>query len=206
MMIFYTGGLYLILSGVLLFLNDADIFVGFLWVIDFGVGLIFFIFILHYSSFLHQKTNLSINLRIYLLSLLIVSSLVLWNYFNPYNHNSDHFNSLSKLWFFKIVYIDYYLISNSKEITDLNLIYELYFTTNTFEFFAINFTLFYGLIASILLCFAIHRFFSYLNSSQIINSSLLNTLNNNFFIRNQNMIRQKNTQAVVRVWNKVYKK
>jgi len=39
-------------------LDDGDIFVGFLWVIDLGVGLIFFIFILHYTTFLHQKANL----------------------------------------------------------------------------------------------------------------------------------------------------
>jgi hypothetical protein len=39
-------------------LDDGDIFVGFLWVIDLGVGLILFIFILHYSTFLHQKSTL----------------------------------------------------------------------------------------------------------------------------------------------------
>ena len=39
-------------------LDDGDIFIGFLWVIDLGVGLVFFIFILHYSTFLHQKSNL----------------------------------------------------------------------------------------------------------------------------------------------------
>ena len=32
--------------GFLLLINDSDIFVGFLWVIDLGVGLIFFIFIM----------------------------------------------------------------------------------------------------------------------------------------------------------------
>jgi hypothetical protein len=40
-------------------LDDSDIFIGFLWVIDLGVGLVFFIFILHYSTFLHQKAILN---------------------------------------------------------------------------------------------------------------------------------------------------
>jgi hypothetical protein len=40
-------------------LDDGDILVGFLWVIDLGVGLIFFIFILHYTTFLHQKATLN---------------------------------------------------------------------------------------------------------------------------------------------------
>jgi len=45
------GGFYLMILGVWLLLDDGDIFVGFLWVIDLGVGLIFFIFVLHYSTF-----------------------------------------------------------------------------------------------------------------------------------------------------------
>jgi membrane protein insertase Oxa1/YidC/SpoIIIJ len=57
--LWYLAGLYLIFLGIWLFLDDCDIFVGFLWVIDLGVGLIFFIFILHYSTFLHHKTTLN---------------------------------------------------------------------------------------------------------------------------------------------------
>jgi hypothetical protein len=53
--LWYLAGLYLVFLGFLMMLDDADIFVGFLWVIDLGVGLIFFIFILHFSNFLHQK-------------------------------------------------------------------------------------------------------------------------------------------------------
>ena len=54
-MLLYTGGLYLIFIGLLSLINDADIYIGFLWVIDLGVGLVFFIFILHFTSFLFQK-------------------------------------------------------------------------------------------------------------------------------------------------------
>ena len=49
-MLLYTGGLYLIFIGLLSLINDADIYIGFLWVIDLGVGLVFFIFILHFTS------------------------------------------------------------------------------------------------------------------------------------------------------------
>ena len=45
LVLWYLAGLYLILLGLLLLVNDGDILVGFLWVIDLGVGLIFFIFI-----------------------------------------------------------------------------------------------------------------------------------------------------------------
>ena len=56
--LWYLAGIYLVLLGIWLFLDDGDIFIGFLWVIDLGVGLIFFIFILHYSTFLQQKANM----------------------------------------------------------------------------------------------------------------------------------------------------
>nr|APW82408.1 nad6 [Laurentiella strenua] len=55
-MLWYLAGIYLMFLGMLLLLNDGDILIGFLWVIDLGVGLIFFIFILHFTNFLHQKS------------------------------------------------------------------------------------------------------------------------------------------------------
>ena len=63
MMLLYTAGIYLILLGILLLVNDADIYTGFLWVIDLGVGLVFFIFILHFTSFLFQKSTLNLSFR-----------------------------------------------------------------------------------------------------------------------------------------------
>jgi len=47
--LWYLAGIYLVLLGSWLLLDDSDIFIGFLWVIDLGVGLVFFIFILHVS-------------------------------------------------------------------------------------------------------------------------------------------------------------
>jgi len=44
LVLLYTAGLYLIVVGLYSLLSDADIYVGFLWVIDLGVGLVFFIF------------------------------------------------------------------------------------------------------------------------------------------------------------------
>ena len=61
--LWYLAGLYLVFLGFLMMLDDADIFIGFLWVIDLGVGLIFFIFILHFSNFLHQKSFFDLSSR-----------------------------------------------------------------------------------------------------------------------------------------------
>ena len=41
--LWYLAGIHLIILGSWLLLDDGDIFIGFLWVIDLGVGLVFFI-------------------------------------------------------------------------------------------------------------------------------------------------------------------
>ena len=54
-LLLFAAGVYLILIGILSMLKDLDVYVGFLWVIDLGVGLIFFIFTLHFNTFLNQN-------------------------------------------------------------------------------------------------------------------------------------------------------
>ena len=53
MQIWYCAGLYLLASGLYALYYGGDILVGFLWVIELGAGLIFFIFILHFTTFLY---------------------------------------------------------------------------------------------------------------------------------------------------------
>jgi len=123
-------------------------------------------------------------------------------YFFFFSFNVDTFSSLrlNKLWFFNVSYIDYYLVLFTYEVTELNLLRDTYFILNSFEFFLINFSLFFGLITAILLCFLIHRIFNFLNYSQIINSKMLNKINSSFFIRNQNFMSQSNAPMVLKTW------
>lgn len=76
---------------------------------------------------------------------------------------------------------------------------ESYFLINSFEFFLINFSLLFGLISCILLCFLIHKIFNFLNYSQIMQLKLLHKVDTNFFIRNQNFITQQNTSANIKI-------
>merc|ERR1711957_589565 len=76
--LWYLVGIYLVLLGVWLFLDDGDIFIGFLWVIDLGVGLVFFIFILHYSTFTQQKINLDKSSRALSISFFSLINLMLF--------------------------------------------------------------------------------------------------------------------------------
>ena len=206
MMLLYTAGIYLILLGILLLVNDADIYTGFLWVIDLGVGLVFFIFILHFTSFLFQKSTLNLSFRHFIFIYLVLFSLAGVAYFYSLPVDSSMYGDLEKTWQFKLSYLDYYNILNSNEVTDLNTLRETYFVLNTFEFYIVNFSLFYGLVASIILCFLVQRVFNFLNYSQIINIEVLKKTQGGFFIRNQNFMTQQNTSATVRAWVKSKKK
>lgn len=98
--LWYMAGIYLVALGFLLLLDDADIFVGFLWVIDLGVGLIFFIFILHFSNFLHQKSFFDLSSRYLFIFLFLFFFLFTFFYFitNPNDINLNY--QLKKTWFF----------------------------------------------------------------------------------------------------------
>jgi hypothetical protein len=199
--LFYTAGLYLILIGVFCFLNDADIYIGFLWVIDLGVGLIFFIFILHFTSFLFQKSQFNLTSKYFVTIYMCVLLVLTIFYFFSGPNDATFFNDLSKSWFFKISYLDYYHILFSYEVAELNTLKNTYFFLNSFEFFIVNFSLLYGLLTAILLCFLVHRIFNFLNFSQVYNLQLLNNTTSGFIIRNQNFLKQQQTSPTVHVWN-----
>jgi hypothetical protein len=200
--LWYLSGIYLVSLGFLLLLDDGDIFVGFLWVIDLGVGLIFFIFILHFSNFLHQKSIINLSNRFLFLFIFIFIFIFIFFYFfsSPSDQNFNF--QLKKTWFFFISWYNYYSFFNSYTITDLNLLREIYFYNNSFGFFLINFMLFYGIFGSINLCFLIKKVFTFLNLSQLKNVNILNEVNSTFFIRNQNFLKQQNTSTGTRVWLK----
>ena len=203
--LWYLAGVYLVVLGSWLLLDDSDIFVGFLWVIDLGVGLVFFIFLLHYATFLHQKAIIDKSSREFAFLAFAGSFLYCFLYFFTSPVDIDYVTGFENTWFFHVSWYDFYDFFYSHTVTDLNLLREIYFYNNSFEFFLINGMLFYGIIASILLCFLIKRVFSFLNYNQLINYDLLNYTNATYFIRNQNFIKQQATSTGTRVWLKTKK-
>ena len=183
-------------------INDSDIYIGFLWVIDLGVGLVFFIFILHFTSFLHQKTYFNVSNKILTISAYLLLTVIFYFYFFSYSVDSFYNGDLAKTWNFHVTHIDYYSLLHSCEVTELNLLRDSYFMLNTFEFFIINFSLFFGLISAILLYFLIQRIFNILNFSQIMDANTLSNIESSFFIRHQNYTNQQNMPQSVRLWKK----
>jgi hypothetical protein len=199
--VWYLAGIYLFLLGWWLFLDDGDIFVGFLWVIDLGVGLIFFIFILHYSTFLHQKSGVRKTSREVSFSVFGFFALASTLQFISERSEIPTVLQLNLTWFFDISWYDYHDFTDTNTITDLNLLHEIYFTNNCFEFFLINFFLFYGIIGSISLTFLIKRVFSLMNYDQLTNKHIIKRARSTYFIRSQDYLKQQFTSAGTRTWS-----
>jgi hypothetical protein len=200
--LWYLAGIYLVILGFYILLDDGDILVGFLWVIDLGVGLVFFIFILHYSTFLHQKAYLSKSSRELCFTLFASFFLLAFLYFFANPVDADYMKGFRQSWFIFISWYDYYDFLFSYIITDLSLLREIYFYNNSFEFFIINFMLLFGIITAVLLTFMIKRIFSFINYSQLLNYEMLKQFNTTYFIRNQNVLKQQSTSTGTRVWVK----
>ena len=200
--VWYLAGIYLVLLGWWLLLDDSDIFVGFLWVIDLGVGLIFFMFILHYSTFLHQKSNINKTSREFSFTAISLVTAASTFFFIASPVELTSMPALSKIWFFSVSWYDYFDFFFAATVTDLNLLHEIYFTNNSFEFFLINFFLLYGVIASILLSFLVKRIFNFMNVAQFQNTSFIHKAHATFFIRNQDYLKQQSMSAGTRVWIK----
>jgi len=198
----YISGIYLMLIGILCLINDCDIYIGFLWVIDLGVGLIFFIFILHFTSFLFQKPQFTVSLRYFFIFYIFIFFYIFLFYFFSFNAQTHNTLTLTKTWYFKIQHLDYYTVYNSFEVSELNTLKDSYFLLNSFEFFVINFSILFGLLGSIFLCFLVQRVFNFLNYNFIINSNTLSKIDSSFFIRLQDYITQTNTPQATRVWSR----
>lgn len=197
-----SAGLYLIFIGFFLFINDIDIYVGFLWVIDLGVGLVFFIFIIHFSTFFYQKSSFNLIDRYFINILSIFFIYFYYLYSNPNISDNYFIRDLNKTWFFNVNHVDYYSILNFFEVTELNLLHNTYFLINSFVFYIVNNNILFTLITVIIMVFSLKRSFSIMNFSQIINNNALSNINSSFFIRQQNFIKQQNTTGIVRVWIK----
>ena len=97
MILLYNAGLYLLLAGLYSLLHSADIYIGFLWVIDLGVGLVFFIFMLHFLPFLNQTSHFNTTARVTLIYSIIILVIIFFFFFLSFNVDLDRSLKLNKL-------------------------------------------------------------------------------------------------------------
>lgn len=151
---------------------------------------------------MHQKTSIDKSSRelIFFLVFFLFSACFFFFFAQPVDW--VFLKGFKKTWFFFITWYNYYDFFTTQVVTDLNLLREIYFYHNSFEFFLINFLLFYGILSSILLTFFIKRIFSFINYFSFINSKGTSHPSAVYFIRNQDFLKQQAVSAGTRVWLK----
>ena len=155
---------------------------------------------LHFNGFLTQKIYITITKSFFLVicstGLLLI---FIWYILAIPGDLETNYNGFM---FFLISWYNYYEILQIYLISDLNLIKEIYFLNNSFEFISINYMIIYGLFSILGLSFSFKRLYSYLHYHQFTRDRIVNKLNTINFIRNQNILRQTNQSTGSRVWEK----
>ncbi len=104
------GIFYLFLFSIMALYNDVDILISFLIIIDLGVFLVLFAFLLHLNKFLTFKNIYDYSFKnLFIVSIIIIFITFFYifiNFTNIYNFNKI----IEYTWFFFISYIDYYYL------------------------------------------------------------------------------------------------
>lgn len=189
------SGFFLFVIGLLGLSLHLDVLVGFLWVIDLGVGLILLIFLAHLTPLFetsnpHQNQNLSSALAVNVSCILLVS-LSLFGFNNGGGPNTlvaPH-------------YLNYYTLFNQYDVSILNALREAFFYTNVWGFYTINLLTCLGLIGMIIFNLG---FTNRLKRASLKPLLLQSTSRSPLLIRDQNFIKQQQTTSATRMWIKPY--
>lgn len=195
--------IYLLLISLLTLYLDVDILISFLIIIDLGVFLVLFAFLLHLNKFLTFKNIYDLSFKNIFICSLVFFFFLIYNYcinfYIIYNFNKI----IEFTWFFFISYLDFYYIFNTIINSDMHLLKEMYFHTNSLEFIIISIFLTIGIL---ILYFLLNFIIIYILKFNINNNINLKKLNKNTsvtFFKIQNYTKQINTSASSRVWSKI---
>ena len=192
----YLSGFYLFSISFLILSTLSTVFIGFLWVIDLGLGIIAILAVLILTKLFYFKAYKHHLSFIYFLlcCCVYIFFMVKFNVINDY--------ILSIHYPFLIYFINYYLNFQIYNFSELHLIRYIYFYNNISEFSIINMFLFYAI------CFVLSFFFNFFWFKQILRRETIqkkklfnNTLNTNF-MRTQNFTTQLTTSTGLFFWKK----
>ena len=159
---------YIILSGYYLLYINADLFSGFLWIIDFNLLFIFLLFGIYFL-------NIFKNNKIYVYNYLLPFKFIYLIFFILCTKSililNTSLTSVNVTWL--ISYVNYYILYIDNIKTNIILLYFTYFKINIDLFLVINFILFFSIILSIYLFLNINRLklniiYTYYNKKYII--------------------------------------
>jgi len=194
----YLAGFFLFLIGFLMLDFLSTVFVGFLWLIDFGLGVIVILSILLLTKFFNFKTIKNIFKKsIYLFLLYLIWSLL---------NTSVSFRYLTTYYSFYtlIFFLDYYHYFYIIDYAELHLLRYIYFLNNIAEFSLINSFLFFAIF--FVLSFFYNLFWIILvkKNTPLFNlkKKWLQFSETTNFTRTQNFSKQLNTSSSVFTWKK----
>ena len=182
---------YLTAISALLWLHDLDIFVNFLVIIDLGVFFVLIAILVNVSS-LFQNTYLFslLNKLVFMLPFLftllslIISKTNTGELLNPYAV------------FFSLNYYNWYSIFSFNYLTDLQLMSDIFYILTSLEFIVMNLYVYLTIVYLYILLNLIKVVFI---SGKAVNKS--DSGSSHLFMRSQDIQKQINQVATVRVWN-----
>lgn len=194
---YFKDTVYIILNGVIFlsfmsmyaWLNNLDVLINFLIIIDLGVffTLLAFSFnlIFIFESNFCTKTNTKIT-PVFLIS--VFFSLLVFK------------NETIEITPLFLDYVNWYLIFNTEFLSDMQLLSEIYFSYNFFEFILMNLILYLGLLVALFII-QLRLRFSQTIATTNLNSKIQLRWDNLNYLKSQNIQSQIKQSSVVRVWS-----
>ena len=183
---------YLVIIAALLWLHDLDIFVNFLVIIDFGVFFVLIAILVNVSS-LFQNTYLFSLLNKLVYTLPILSTLLV---LTVSKSNTSTLLDPHTI-FFNLTHYNWYSIFSFNYFSDLQLMSDIFFILTSLEFVIMNLYVYLTIIYIYILLNLIKVVF--ISSKGLTNSDSNGSY---LFMRSQDLQKQSNQVATVRVWNK----
>lgn len=192
----------------MLWLFDLDVFVNFLVIIDLGVFFVLIAFLLNLTRLFQEYKTSPLALRNYstkrvlfltLIFILAVLTILMSATQSQFSNHSPFFEQLSG-WTLGPALYDWTSIYNFVYFSDLQLMSDLYFRTNIFEFIVMNIFIYLGILVIITTLNAK----DWLNTWSTLNDFNLGKFEKHLYMRSQNLQFQVKRSATVRVWSRSY--
>lgn len=146
--ILYLFTNYILSSGIYLLYINADLFAGFLWIIDFNLLFIFLLFSIYLTHLFKNNSKIYKKNYVYITKIIyILISFCILNYLSYLNTINLSYLNINWL----ITYINYYCNYTYIYKTNLFILYLTYYKLNIDLFIIINIILFYSIILVIYL-------------------------------------------------------
>lgn len=192
----------------MLWLFDLDVFVNFLVIIDLGVFFVLIAFLLNLTRLFQEYKTSPLALRNYstkrilFLTLIFILVVLTMLMSATQSQSSNHSPFLEQLggWTLGPVLYDWTSVYNFVYFSDLQLMSDLYFRTNIFEFIVMNIFIYLGILVIITTLNAK----DWLNTWSTLNDFNLGKFEKHLYMRSQNLQFQVKRSATVRVWSRSY--